>query len=95
MQWMQVARSATPATLKAYRQDAKVFVSWLAERDVTDLRDVTAPLVERYQMALYEMRSRTGPRRGERISTQLQLRRLTILSSWSRMIFFRFSPASG
>jgi len=86
LQWMKVAKSATPATLVTYRQDAKVFLLWLGERGVNDLRDVTAPLVERYQLALYEMRARTGPRRGERVSTQTQLRRLSIVSTWFKYL---------
>ncbi len=51
---LSVERGVSPHTLSAYRRDLRRYVSWLAERGVSDPAAVSPPLVQDYAMVLAE-----------------------------------------
>jgi len=53
-------RNYSPRTIEDRRDQIRLFIHWCAERDVTEARQVTRPLAERYQYHLYHYRKSDG-----------------------------------
>jgi len=87
---LQAAIRYAPSTVVTYKDDLADFVAFCAMHDVVDVRQVTRPLLERYQRALFQRRATTGPRVGEPLSLPSQARRISALKS-----FFRFLVRQG
>jgi len=50
----------TPATVANYQRNLRLFVTWCEERNILRPREVTRPIIERYQRQLYYHRKRDG-----------------------------------
>jgi integrase/recombinase XerD len=85
--WMKTAKQYSLASVRSYRGALEHFADWLHESGVDDAKEVTHDLIERYQAALYETRTRRGDRRGERLSSSTQYRRLASISAWFKWLF--------
>lgn len=53
-------RNYSPATIRDRAIALSAFFDWLAERGVTDAREVTRPMLERYQRWLHHYRQKSG-----------------------------------
>lgn len=58
-EWMAI-RGYSPKTIDRYHVSLALFADWAAERGVTQPRDVTRPIVERYQRWLFHYRQSNG-----------------------------------
>lgn len=87
LQSTETARQLAPATVQVYRSALGAFVRWLEAQEIENAKDVGHDVIERYQTALYETRTRRGQRRGERLSTRTQQKQLASLSSWFKWLF--------
>lgn len=59
IEWLQVHNYAAPTVLNR-QMYLGYFVSWCAERGLTQPREITKPILERYQRSLYQHRKRNG-----------------------------------
>jgi integrase/recombinase XerD len=57
--WLEARRYAT-STIDARRRHLARFVSWLEDRGITEPRQVTLPVLERYRLALHRHRKPDG-----------------------------------
>ena len=64
-------------------QDLRLFIEWCEARGLGRPREVTKPILERYQRHIYHLRKQQGKGRGNPLSFQVQLNRLTAV----RMLF--------
>lgn len=71
-------RNGSEATLKVQTHHQYRFILWAAERGVHYARDVTRPILERYQRHLYQYRKSNG----EPLSTRTQRTALQPLQVW-------------
>ena len=58
-EWMLVT-GFTPDTIRARRIALKRFIRWCADRGINDPRDITKPMIERYQRHLFYYRKADG-----------------------------------
>ena len=58
-EWMLVT-GFTPDTIRARRRALKRFIRWCDERGIADPRDITKPMIERYQRHLFYYRKADG-----------------------------------
>lgn len=83
-EWMAV-RGYSPKTIERYHVSLALFADWAVERGVEQPREVTRPVVERYQRALFHLR-------------QTNSRPLTFRSQTARLValrqFFRWLARS-
>src|SRR6202007_93867 len=59
LEWLRVHNYAEP-TVKNRELYLGFFVAWAAERGLTLAREITKPILERYQRSLYHHRKRNG-----------------------------------
>ncbi|MFP1778146.1 site-specific tyrosine recombinase XerC [Lonsdalea quercina] len=75
-------RNGSEATLKVQTHHQYRFILWASERGVHYARDVTRPVLERYQRHLYQYRKSNG----EPLSTRTQRTALQPLQVWFRWL---------
>ena len=75
--WMET-HHYSQGTVAVRRIELSPFVQWCLDRGVTDPRDVTREMLERFQRYLFHYRKRNG----ERLNVSSQLHRLISLRSW-------------
>jgi integrase/recombinase XerD len=59
IEWLQVHNYAAPTVLNR-QMYLGYFLAWCAERGLTQPREITKPILERYQRSLYQHRKRNG-----------------------------------
>lgn len=88
-------RNFSPATRKTRQSALRRFAAWAALRGVTEPRQVTLAVLERYQQALAQARRRDG----QRVSWGGQAQQLSILRGFlqwcTRQHLLRHNPAQG
>ena len=57
---MQAVRGLSALTVRAYRHDLVVFHGWCVERGLEHPREISKPIVERYQRYLFHYRKKNG-----------------------------------
>jgi len=58
-EWMAVT-NYTPATVKSRRQVMRKFIMWCDDRGVADPKEITRPILQRYQRRLFYYRKSNG-----------------------------------
>ena len=58
-EWMLVNHYSAD-TVRARRQAIRKFISWIGERGIDDPRQITQPMIERYQRHLFYYRKTNG-----------------------------------
>ena len=70
-EWMLVTGYSAD-TVRARRQALRKFIAWCDERGLSDPRDITRPMLERYQRYLYYYRKPSGKDSGAPLSMGMQ-----------------------
>ena len=93
IEWLKVHNYAAPTVLNR-QMYLGYFVGWCAERGLTTPREITKPILERYQRSLYQHRKRNG----EPLTFRGQHARLVpirALFKWlARQNYLLYNPAS-
>jgi integrase/recombinase XerD len=93
LEWLQVHNYAAP-TVQNRQSYLGVFVAWCAERGLATPREITKPILERYQRSLYTHRKTNG----EPLTFRAQHARLIpvrALFKWlARQNYLLYNPAS-
>ena len=93
LEWIAV-QNYTPATIVTFRVSIDYFLGWCRERGLDDVTEITRPVLERYQRALYHYRKRNG----EPLTFRSQNTRLRPLKGWFRWLarqnYLLHNPAS-
>jgi integrase/recombinase XerD len=91
--WMGV-QNFSPDTLNSNRICIGYFLDWCKERSIEDVTEVTRPVLERYQRALYYYRKKDGAP----LTFRTQGTRLRFLKGWFRWLarqnYLLHNPAS-
>lgn len=80
-EWLQVA-GYSGETVRARRQATRRFIAWANERGLDDPRDITRPVIERYQRYLFHYRKADGAP----LSVGMQLQYLAPLKTWFKWL---------
>ena len=80
-EWMSVT-GYSGDTVRARRQHIRRFISWIDERGIDDPRQVTRPMIERYQRFLFYWRKANG----QPLSTGMQLQYLAAIKLWFKWL---------
>jgi integrase/recombinase XerD len=80
-EWMLVT-GYSPDTVRARRQAIRKFISWIDERGLDDVRQITRPMVERYQRHLYYYRKSNG----DPLTVGMQLQYLAAIKLWFKWL---------
>ena len=78
-------RNYSAATVVTREQQLRLFFVWCDARGVVGPREVTKPILERYQRHVYHLRQSSGRNRGKPLGFQAQMNRLVPLR-----VFFRW-----
>jgi integrase/recombinase XerD len=93
LEWLKVHNYAAP-TVHNRAMYLGYFIHWCLERGLTQPREITKPILERYQRGLYHLRKVDG----EPISFRGQHARLIALRAWfkwlTRQNYLLYNPAS-
>ena len=93
LEWLQVHNYAVP-TVQNRQSYLGVFVAWCAERGLITPREITKPILERYQRSLYTHRKANG----EPLTFRAQHARLIPVRAFfkwlARQNFLLYNPAS-
>ena len=93
LEWTQV-RNFSARTARIRRQGIAPFLSWCAERGITDAKQVTRPILERYQRHLWRRRKADGQPLSWR-SQYSQLTSIRAFFKWlTRQGYIEANPAS-
>src|SRR5580692_12620067 len=91
--WMGV-QNFSPDTLNSNRVCIGYFLDWCRERSIEDITEITRPVLERYQRALYYYRKKDGAP----LTFRTQGTRLRFLKGWFRWLarqnYLLHNPAS-
>jgi integrase/recombinase XerD len=91
--WMGV-QNFSPDTLHSNRVCIGYFLDWCRERSIEDVTEITRPVLERYQRALYCYRKKDGAP----LTFRTQATRLRFLKGWFRWLarqnYLLHNPAS-
>ncbi len=82
-EWMLVT-GYSASTVSARRQHIRRFIRWADERGLSDPREITKPMLERYQRYLYYYRKMEGGQAGEPLTIGMQYQYLAPLKTWFR-----------
>ncbi len=82
-EWMLVT-GYSASTVTARRQHIRRFIRWADERGLDDPREITRPMLERYQRFLYYYRKPEGKDAGAPLSIGMQYQYLAPLKTWFR-----------
>lgn len=80
-EWMTVTGYSAD-TVRARRQHIRRFIAWIDERGIDDPRQITRPMVERYQRFLFYWRKADG----QPLSTGMQLQYLAAIKLWFKWL---------
>ena len=84
-EWMLVT-GYSASTVSARRQHLRRFIRWADERGLADPREVTKPMLERYQRHLFYYRKPEGQDAGEPLTIGMQYQYLAPLKTWFRWL---------
>ena len=91
--WMS-ARNFSSDTVKSTGASIGYFLEWCGERSIEDVTEITRPVLERYQRALYYYRKKNG----STLTFRTQATRLRFLKGWFRWLaranYVLHNPAS-
>lgn len=73
-------------TVRARRQAIRRFIAWADERGLSDPREITRPMLERYQRYLFYYRKPTGQDSGSPLTTGMQAQYLAPLKTWFKWL---------
>jgi len=80
-EWMQVTGYSAD-TVRARRQHIRKFITWIDERGIDDVRQITRPMVERYQRHLFYYRKSDGAP----LSMGMQVQYLASIKLWFKWL---------
>jgi integrase/recombinase XerD len=80
-EWMTVTGYSTD-TVRARRQHIRKFITWIDERGIDDVRQITRPMVERYQRHLFYYRKTDGAP----LSMGMQVQYLASIKLWFKWL---------
>jgi integrase/recombinase XerD len=93
LEWLLI-NHYSPATANSRQQNIRRFIAWADERGVNDPREITRPMLERYQRYLYYYRKPDG----SPLSIGMQGQYMAALKTWfkwlSRQNFILANPAA-
>lgn len=84
-EWMLMT-GYSPVTVRARRQAIRRFIGWADERGLNDPREITRPMLERYQRYLFYYRKPTGQDSGSPLSVGMQVQYLAALKTWFKWL---------
>jgi integrase/recombinase XerD len=85
-EWMLVT-GYSAETVRARRQAIRKFIAWCDERGLDDPREITRPMIERYQRYLYYYRKPEGRRdSGAPLTIGMQYQYLAPLKTWFKWL---------
>ena len=84
-EWLLVT-GYSPDTVRARRQALRKFIAWADERGLADPREITRPMLERYQKYLFYYRKPGGKDVGSPLSVAMQVQYLVPLKMWFRWL---------
>jgi len=85
LEWLLV-RGYSVHTVNARRQHIRRFIRWADERGLDDPREITRPMLERYQHFLYYWRKTDGKDSGSPLTLTMQYQYLTSVKLWFRWL---------
>ncbi|MEO8024655.1 site-specific tyrosine recombinase XerC [Polaromonas sp.] len=80
-EWMAVS-GYSGDTVRARRQHIRKFISWIDERGIDEPRQITRPMIERYQRHLFYYRKANG----QPLSVGMQLQYLAAIKLWFKWL---------
>jgi integrase/recombinase XerD len=84
-EWMLVTGYSAD-TVRARRVALRKFIAWADERGLADPREITKPMLERYQRWLFYYRKPTGKDAGAPLTIAMQYQYLAPLKTWFRWL---------
>ena len=84
-EWMLIT-GYSPDTVRARRQAIRRFIGWCDERGLDDPREITRPMLERYQKYLFYYRKPEGKDSGAPLSIGMQVQYLAPLKTWFKWL---------
>jgi len=84
-EWMLVTGYSAD-TVRARRVALRKFIAWADERGLADPREITKPMLERYQRFLFYYRKPTGKDAGAPLTIAMQYQYLAPLKTWFRWL---------
>ena len=84
-EWMLVTGYSAD-TVRARRQALRKFIAWADERGLADPREITKPMLERYQRWLFYYRKPVGKDAGAPLTIAMQYQYLAPLKTWFRWL---------
>lgn len=84
-EWMLVT-GYSPDTVRARRQAIRRFIVWCDERGLDDPREITRPMLERYQRYLFYYRKPEGNDSGAPLTIGMQVQYLAPLKTWFKWL---------
>lgn len=84
-EWMGVTGYSAD-TVRARRQAIRRFIAWADERGLSDPREITKPMLERYQRYLFYYRKSEGRDAGAPLSVTMQYQYLAPLKTWFKWL---------
>jgi integrase/recombinase XerD len=84
-EWMLVT-GYSPDTVRARRVSIRKFIGWCDERGLDDPREVTRPMLERYQRYLFYYRKPEGRDCGAPLTISMQYQYLAPLKTWFKWL---------
>lgn len=80
-EWMTITGYSAD-TVRARRQHIRKFISWIDERGIDEPRQITRPMIERYQRHLFYYRKANG----QPLSLGMQLQYLAAIKLWFKWL---------
>lgn len=84
-EWMLVTGYSAD-TIRARRVALRKFIAWADERGLDDPREITKPMLERYQRWLFYYRKPEGKDAGQPLTIAMQYQYLAPLKTWFRWL---------
>lgn len=84
-EWMLVTGYSAD-TVRARRQAIRKFIAWCDERGLSDPRELTRPMLERYQKYLFYYRKPEGKDSGAPLTISMQYQYLAPLKTWFKWL---------
>ena len=84
-EWMLVT-GYSAETVRARRQAIRKFIAWADDRGLADPREITRPMLERYQRFLFYYRKPEGKDAGAPLTIGMQYQYLAPLKTWFRWL---------
>ena len=84
-EWMLIVGYSRD-TVRARRNAIRRFIGWCDERGLDDPREITRPMLERYQKYLFYYRKPEGKDSGAPLSIGMQVQYLAPLKTWFKWL---------